>query len=63
MVQVNHWQIQDFPLGGTNLRRRHFSAKTCVKMKELGPVGGMHYQHLHTPGPVNEPLMGCKSKT
>ena len=26
--------------GGTNLRRRHFSVKTYVKMKEFGPVGG-----------------------
>ena len=26
--------------GGTNLRHRHFSVKTYVKMKEFGPVGG-----------------------
>ena len=28
--------------GGTNLRHRHFSVKTYVKMKEFGPVGGGH---------------------
>ena len=38
------WQIQDFPLvghraiGGTNLQRGCFSAKTYAKMKELDPV-------------------------
>ena len=26
--------------GGANLRHRHFSVKTYVKMKEFGPVGG-----------------------
>ena len=26
--------------GGTDLRRRHFLVKTCVKMKELDSVGG-----------------------
>ena len=25
---------------GMDLRYRHFSVKMCVKMKELGPVGG-----------------------
>ena len=30
-----------FPVGGgTDLRCGHFSAETCAKMKELGPVGG-----------------------
>ena len=35
----NQWRIQDFPLEGTDLRRRRFLAETCAKMKELGPVG------------------------
>ena len=42
------WRIQDFPLGecwphlggGANLWHRHFSAETCAKMKELGPIDG-----------------------
>ena len=46
------WQMQDFPLGdadslgGTDVRRGHFSAKTCAKTKELDPVGswGMRLQ-------------------
>ena len=33
------WQIQNFPLGGADLRRGHFLAKTYAK-KELDPVGG-----------------------
>ena len=43
---LNQWQIQDFPLGapaslgGANIRCRHFSTETCVKMKELGPRWG-----------------------
>ena len=28
------------PLGGANLRRIHFSAKTYAKTKEIDPVGG-----------------------
>ena len=28
------------PLGGANLRHRHFLAKMHVKMKELDPIGG-----------------------
>ena len=36
----NQWRIQDFPLGGANLRQVHFSVKTHAKMKELDPVGG-----------------------
>ena len=44
-------RIQDFPLGGGvdsfwegfGLRCRHFSVKMCAKMKELGPVGGVHW--------------------
>ena len=43
-------QIQDFLLGGAptligggaNLQHRCFSVKTYVKMKEFGPVGGVH---------------------
>ena len=34
------WRIQDFPLGGANLRRVHFLAKTYAKTKEIDPVGG-----------------------
>ena len=34
------WRIQDFPLGGADLRRIHFSAKTYAKTKEMDPVGG-----------------------
>ena len=41
------WRIQDFPLwggadplGGTNLRRIHFSVETYAKTKEIDPVGG-----------------------
>ena len=34
------WRIQDFRLGGADLRHVCFSAKTYVKTKELDPVGG-----------------------
>ena len=41
---ANHiqWRIQDFQLGGADLQRVHFSAKTYVKMKEMDPAGGVH---------------------
>ena len=47
-TNMQNGRIQDFPLGGAptlvgggaNLRHRHFSVKTYVKMKEFGPVGG-----------------------
>ena len=29
------------PVGGHDLRHTHFLVKTCVKMKELDPVGGV----------------------
>ena len=29
-----------FPIGGANLRPGHFSAKMCVKTKQLDPRGG-----------------------
>ena len=37
--RISHWGGAD-PLGGPNLRRIHFLAKTYVKMKEIDPVGG-----------------------
>ena len=40
MAVSNQWRIQDFPLGGADLRHVHLSAKTYAKMKELDPVGG-----------------------
>ena len=54
------WWIQHFPLrgcqavggGGTDLRCRHFSVKTDVKMKELDPVGA-EVCRWHPPGSTN----------
>ena len=43
------WRIQDFQLGGTDLRHIHFSAKTYVKMKEMDPVGGGGHAPAATP--------------
>ena len=40
------------PLGGADLRRGCFSAKTDVKMKELDPVGGGRAP----PGSANVPV-------
>ena len=40
MTNPTQWRIQDFPLGGVNLRRVHFLAKMYVKTKEIDPVGG-----------------------
>ena len=34
------WWGDAEPSGGADLRRRHFSAKTYGKMKELDPIGG-----------------------
>ena len=39
-----HW-------GGTNLQRIHFLVKTYVKMKEIDPVGGVHWRR--PPGSAN----------
>ena len=38
--------------GGGDLQRGHFSVKMYVKMKELGPMGGMHW--AHPPRSTNE---------
>ena len=37
--RISHWGGTD-PLGGANLQRVHFLAKTYVKVKEIDPVGG-----------------------
>ena len=37
--RISRWGGVD-PLGGANLQRIHFSAKTCAKTKEIDPVGG-----------------------
>ena len=61
------------PLGGVNLRRVHFSAKTYAKMKEIDPVGGARRRRpLDPPMAIVEkvqqyvkisPLRGLANKT
>ena len=58
------WRIQDFPWGGgrgpvrrdVDTRQEHFLAKMYVKMKELGPVGGVRPVR-----PPPDPPMGIHS--
>ena len=55
-VVTIQWRIQDVPLGGANLRRRCFLAKTYVKMKELDPVGGEKARTGGAP-PLDPPML------
>ena len=46
-------RISRWGVGGANLRCGHFSAKTCVKTKELDPVGGGGHAPVAPPGSAN----------
>ena len=42
--------------GGADLQCRRFSVKMCVKMKELGPIGGsVHRKILYVDPPMTSP--------
>ena len=41
------------PLGGANLQRIYFLAKTYAKMKEMDPVGGRGVRRRRPPGSAN----------
>ena len=58
------WRIQDLKWGGGgDIQRRHFSAETHVKMKELGPVGGAPPPPPGSANAINSLRHRCKVKT